>query len=218
MLADKSRLGPLLVSCGFCLFGLMSFAALLLYARCNNDTLEGQLHSSNIMAYDISNKQHYSTGFIVFSNGWLWASNRLLQWAASTTTATTMCASGNNMTNLMVWCALVSSAGFGINGPKALLQLRATEQSLVALEAWRSRTADPAGGKTSTGTVSGVMGLCAQVGASCSGMVLAVYVQAGYAFLWPSLTILCTTLLVLLLLCSALDLVIGLEHNKSKVD
>jgi sugar phosphate permease len=89
--------------------------------------------------------------------------------------------------------------GFCINGPKALLQLTASQHILTAL-----RRSSSSGSQGCAGTVSGLVGLSAQLGAACSG-TLAVYLQLDYAYFFPSLVLLCCALVALLAMCCLLS-------------
>jgi sugar phosphate permease len=64
------------------------------------------------------------------------------------------------------------AVGFGMNAPKALLLLQATEASVQFLKPYMTLVP--------TGTISGLIGFLAQVGASGSGHVMGYYVEQSF--------------------------------------
>lgn len=224
-LADGSsttRLGEVRVSLFFTLATVFCF---LLIASFVDDT-----RSSGLPALPREGQNQF---FLLFSETWLGFSDRLLVVIKATRQWTSLDIffplQEGRLTSFS-WCVLLFMAGFGINGPKALLQLKATEQCLLTQSLWEDRRLEGLNiaiedvsqrRKPSTGTISGCIGLCAQLGASCSGLLLAVYLQMDYAFLWPSLVMLCMFLLILLVVCRSLEVSIDYlqqRQHKSKVD
>eukprot|EP01039_Chlorochromonas_danica_P001868 gene1868-2044_t len=246
LLADGSsssttRLGEVRVSLFFTLATVFCF---LLIASFVNDT-----QSSSATLPAALPREGLNPFFLLFSDTWLALSDCLLvvmkttrQWTALDMFFFFPLHEGRRRSlSSFSWCLLLFMAGFGINGPKALLQLKATEQCLLTQSLWEDRRLESLGmsieddsnrlnrtrRKASTGTVSGCIGLCAQLGASCSGLLLAVYLQIDYAFLWPSLVMLCLLLLILLVVCRSLEISIDYlqqqrhyqqQQKKSKVE
>ncbi len=68
--------------------------------------------------------------------------------------------------------AAVVGASVGLNCPKAILFLEATEKSLELVEMMGFASKN---GSQYAGSLSGVIGLWAQIGASCSGNVVGRY-------------------------------------------
>lgn len=145
-----------------------------------------------------------------------------------------------------VWCMLLFIVGFGINGPKSLLQLKATEQCICAYNSiysyFASHTPSPSPSPSHThtqtpsdtpththkhkqtckqtsitGTLSGVVGLCAQVGASCSGIHMSSYIHIHYEYIWPVCIVLCISVVGMLCVCVWVEKIIeGREKKKAE--
>ena len=83
-------------------------------------------------------------------------------------------------TSVWQWCVLYLGAGFGVNAPKALLFLLATEECLEVIRLLKeiySSSASKLMGvliNIEAGSLSGLIGLCAQFGASMSGYLVGV--------------------------------------------
>lgn len=101
-----------------------------------------------------------------------------------------------------VFKVVVFGAGFGVNAPKALLPLLATEEWLKLCQTWqRSR------GERSrwAGTISGIVGFCCQIGALGSGTVIGRLLQRDYDYFLLSLLASTVLLIVSLVLAEALS-------------
>lgn len=92
------------------------------------------------------------------------------------------------------WCFRVClfAVGFGMNAPKALLLLHATEASVQFLKPYMNHVP--------TGTISGLIGFLAQVGASGSGHVMGFYVDQSFHWYFYILSFGASVLLLSLVL------------------
>lgn len=87
------------------------------------------------------------------------------------------------------WSLLYFGIGFGVNAPKAVLFLLATEEWLELMQLCRSQKIKGAIANyfmsMEAGTLSGIIGLCAQLGASMSGYLLGIHILPVFG--WKAL-------------------------------
>lgn len=74
--------------------------------------------------------------------------------------------------------------GFSLNGPKALLLLQATQESVQFCQPYYSSQKEDGKNSIPTGTISGMIGFLAQVGASGSGYLMGYYLEQSFDYYW----------------------------------
>ena len=111
-------------------------------------------------------------------------------------------------------------SGFGVNGPKAILSLIATESWLALIQAKSTTEMDKTSKSKkslfhfSSGTISGIVGFMNQVGAMGSGTIMGHLLSSSYDYFPISLINASLLLIVLLGSVNTLDLVIERRQEK----